>query len=458
MRTLSGTLRFGVSGSDALLMLLAGVLGGLAFPPVGWYPAIVAAYGILYWRIHAYPAERARNAALLFGLAYGTSTMHWLFGLFGFAAISLIGVFAFYHGLLGHLLATTRTLPVLLRALAVAGFAVGIEWWRGEGPWLPFAWYTIPHALAQSPAWIASVRWLGTYGLSFAATFILLLGVCGRRRWLLLTGLLPLCALVLPQPGAPDRHALLVQTEDGGAQAQVRQLPALSADLVVFPELAWIQSPASLRQIADGPAAVARRYAAAVVAGAVEGRYGSSDFQNVAAVFDRHGGLLGAFPKQHPVPLMLDGRPGQTRPVFPVADGVLGVAICYDADAPDVAADLTRAGATLLVIPTYDAMHWGVLQHMHHGLLARLRAVENGRWLLRAVSSGRSEAIDPHGYPSAAGVAIGDAGWVRVGYRHERAQAMGSRMAALGPLCGALTGWYLLALLVTGCRRRGVAS
>lgn len=434
-------------------MLLAGGLGALAFPPFSVVPAGMAAYLLLYWRIREYPAERARNAALLFGFAYGLGTMHWLFGLFGFAALSLMGVVALYHGLLGHLFAATRTLPPLLRALAVAGLAVGIEWWRGDGLWLPFPWYTIPHALAQLPAWIAPARWLGTYGLSLLVTFVLLLAACGRWRWLPVLLLLPLSAYLLPPLSSPGQTALLVQGEDGNTPALVRTLPALPADLVVFPELAWLATPAALQQLRDGPGAVARRYAAETVAGAVEGRYGSDTFQNVAAVFDRSGRLLGSFPKQRPVPLMRDGRPGRRRPVFPVPDGVLGVAICYDADVPDVPADLTRAGATLLVVPTYDALQWGALQHAHHGLLARLRAVENGRWLLRAVSSGRSEAIDPHGRPSAAGLTIGAAGWVRVGYRHERAYAMGSGMAALGPLLGALTGWYLLALLVSCFRR-----
>lgn len=429
-------------------MLLAGGLGALAFPPCGWFMAAPAAYAILYWRLRDYSPVQARNAALVFGFAFGLGTMHWFFGLFGMVAVSLVAVVAMYHGLLGHFIAATRPLPPLLRALAIAGLAVGIEWWRGEGPWLPFPWFTIPQALAQSPAWIAGARWTGTYGLSFIVTLILVLAALTRWRWLLLVGLLPLAALAMPTMALPDRTALLVQAEDGRASALVRTLPALPADLVVFPELAWLQAPASLLRLPGGPGAVARRYAAPVIFGAVDGRYGSSDFHNVAAVLDRTGELQGAFPKQRPVPLMMDGLPGRVRPVFPDAQGVFGIAICYDADAPGVLAELVRAGATLLVIPTYDAMDWGMIQHQQHELLARLRAVENNRWLLRAVSSGRSEAIDPRGYPSTECLTIGSEGWLRVGYRHETVRVTGSELAAFGPLCGALAGWYLFALLV----------
>src|SRR5207302_8768922 len=133
-------------------------------------------------------------------------------------------------------------------------------------------------------------------------------------------------------------------------------------------------------------------------------------FSNVAAVVGPDGELLGTFPKQRPVPLMMDGTPGDRRPVFAVDDGVLGVAVCYDFDAPAVAAALVHSGATVLVAPTMDAMGWGRVEHEHHALLFRLRAVQNERWLLRACSSGRSEVISPRGVPSEKGIDVGKVG------------------------------------------------
>jgi predicted amidohydrolase len=115
-----------------------------------------------------------------------------------------------------------------------------------------------------------------------------------------------------------------------------------------------------------------------VVFGAIEGDYLSPPFSNVALVIDAAGDVLGSFPKQRPVPLMLDGVPGNRRPVFPLDQGVLGVAICYDFDAPEVAGRLVRHGATVLVAPTMDAIEWTETQHDHHELLCRLRAVDGG--------------------------------------------------------------------------------
>jgi apolipoprotein N-acyltransferase len=159
---------------------------------------------------------------------------------------------------------------------------------------------------------------------------------------------------------------------------------------------------------------------------------------------------------------MADGTPGDRRPVFAVDGGVLGVAICYDFDAPAVAASLVGAGATVLVAPTLDAMDWTRTQHEHHALLFRLRAVENDRWLLRASSSGRTEAITPAGMPSEEGIEVGAAGHVVLPFAHRDSWALGGRLSFLGP--AAATGaalvlvWRGLALLRARWRRRATSS
>ena len=227
-------------------------------------------------------------------------------------------------------------------------------------------------------------------------------------------------------------------------------MPAERVDLVVLPEYAYVTSPADAIIVPGGPSAIAHKLSAPVIFGAVEGEYGTRSFDNVAAVIAADGTLLGTFPKQHPVPLFLDGVPGRRRPVFTLGDEVLGVAICYDFDAPEIASSLMAEGATVFVVPTFDAMSWGAIQHGHHELLLRIRAVENDRWILRAASSGRSEAVNPHGVPSAAGVAIGEVGFVTVDFAHRTGRPLGSYAHILGPVAA---GGSVL-VLVTG----GVAA
>jgi apolipoprotein N-acyltransferase len=376
----------------------------------------------------------------------------WLFGLFGALAISFVAILAGYFGLLATLIALMRDRPAWARAALVALFATAVDWFRGDAWYLRFPWYTAPHALAASPAWIASAAWLGTYGLTYLIWLIAAAGAYAHVRYWLAFLLLPACSILLGPVGTPDRTALVVQAEDPALlRALLRSAPARPFELTVLPEYAFPTVIEKTLASEEGPAAFARKRACPIVFGTVEGGdYGQPGFQNVAAVVDADGYLIGTFPKQRPVPLMLDGPPGTRRPVFPLGDGTLGVAVCYDFDAPAIAGSLTAAGATVLVAPTADQLSWGRVQHIHHELLHRLRAVENDRWLLRATSSGRSEAIDPHGVPSAEYLDIGDSGCLLLGFAHRSTFALGGRMYLLGPLAAAFS---VGVILLHGLRR-----
>jgi apolipoprotein N-acyltransferase len=351
-----------------------------------------------------------------------------------------------YFGILTTLIAMTRDRSALVRCALVGLFAVAIEWLRGDAWYLRFPWYTAPHALAQSPVWIASVHWLGTYGLSWVIWSIAAAGALVAPRWWLGFLLLPACAWLLPAVGQPEQTALLMQAEEPSLhESLIAGVLPEKIDLAVLPEYAFPSSREQALTSSRGPAALARKLGCPVVFGTVDGgSYGEPGFQNVAAVLDAEGALQGTFPKQRPVPLMVDGRPPDRRPVFAVTGGVLGVGLCYDFDAPEIAGSLVRSGATVLIAPTGDLMNWGRVQHLHHELLLRLRAVENDRWILRATSSGRSEALDPHGVPSAESLDIGAKGTVKVAYSHRSSLASGTYAYFLGPLAACLTILFFL--------------
>lgn len=371
--------------------------------------------------------------------------MYWHFMLFGPRALALVSLMAAYFGLLATLVAWTRGYGPVVRALVVAVFAVAIEWLRGDAWYLRYPWYTPPHALAAAPEWVSLARWLGVYGLSGFIWFIAAAGAF-RHRAIWLGGLmLPAGALLLPPFAPPDRHALLVQAEgDGAVQGVMPRTLDERVDPAVLPEYAFTRSVGSVLKLPHGPVALARRLQCPVVFGAVEGDYLNPPFSNVAVVIDAAGNVLGTFPKQRPVPLVLDGVPGDRRGVFPLDQGILGIAVCYDFDAPEVAGWLVRHGSTVLVAPTMDAVEWTATQHAHHELLCRLRAIENDRWFLRATTSGRSEVIDPHGASSAVGIEFGKSGFVVLPYGHRSTTAPGSWTSALGPAAGIVTIAFLL--------------
>lgn len=438
-------LPLGVTPRQGTLAILGGLLGAAAFWPLSLWPLLPVSIVLLLWLLRDQDAQTARNIGLVYGLTFAAGTMYWMFWIFGVFAVPLLALMAGYFGLLATLIGLTQGWAVPARVALVALFAVAIEWLRGDAWYLRFPWYTPPHALAAAPPCIAAARWLGTYGLSFLVWLFAAAGTFGRPYWFLAFLLLPLGWFLLPLGDPADRQVLLVQTEQPeGVEQLIPRLPTENVDLVVFPELSYLCSPKIALQSRPGPAQLAQALSAPVVFGAVEGTYGQMPFYNVAAVVGPDGTLQGTFPKQRPVPLLADGVPGDRQPVFPVADGVLGVAICYDFDAPAVAGALTHSGATVLVAPTMDALAWTRAQHEHHALLFRLRAVENDRWVLRASSSGRTEVISPRGVPSPEGIGVGEVGSIVLPFAHRTSQTLGGRLAILGPAAALGTALFVL--------------
>jgi apolipoprotein N-acyltransferase len=74
-----------------------------------------------------------------------------------------------------------------------------------------------------------------------------------------------------------------------------------------------------------------------------------------------------------------------------------GPAICYEIVYPQITRTQVRNGADVLVTITNDAWYDGTSAPRQHLAQARLRAIEDDRWLLRAGTTGISALIDPTG-------------------------------------------------------------
>ncbi|MCV4802906.1 apolipoprotein N-acyltransferase, partial [Escherichia coli] len=68
--------------------------------------------------------------------------------------------------------------------------------------------------------------------------------------------------------------------------------------------------------------------------------------------------------------------------------GPYGAYICYESVFPGTARGLARGGAEVLVNVSNDAWFGPSFGGLQHFAMGRLRAVENGRWLLRAGNDG----------------------------------------------------------------------
>ena len=89
--------------------------------------------------------------------------------------------------------------------------------------------------------------------------------------------------------------------------------------------------------------------------------------------------------------------PGSSYAVAPSPGGGIGVFICYEAIIPQLARRLVANGAGVLVNISNDAWYGESAAAYQHLEMARLRAIENHRYLLRATNNGLTTVIDPYG-------------------------------------------------------------
>jgi apolipoprotein N-acyltransferase len=92
-----------------------------------------------------------------------------------------------------------------------------------------------------------------------------------------------------------------------------------------------------------------------------------------------------------------DFTPGTDPVVFDVDGRRVSVAICYESIAPWIARAFVRRGSQLLATITNDAWFGrssAAFQHFEQGAI---RAVEEGRYIVRAANTGISGAVDPYG-------------------------------------------------------------
>ena len=81
--------------------------------------------------------------------------------------------------------------------------------------------------------------------------------------------------------------------------------------------------------------------------------------------------------------LIGDFQPGSQYKIGRIAGGPFGVFICYEAIFPNEIRRFTLAGADVLINISDDGWFGGSGAPEQHLAMARVRAVENRRWMLR---------------------------------------------------------------------------
>jgi apolipoprotein N-acyltransferase len=93
-----------------------------------------------------------------------------------------------------------------------------------------------------------------------------------------------------------------------------------------------------------------------------------------------------------------DFTPGTDATALDLGNGLrAGVAICYESTYPALTRDFVNNGANLLVVITNDAWFGNSSAAYQHYEMGVMRAIEDGRYLVRAANTGITAAVDPYG-------------------------------------------------------------
>jgi apolipoprotein N-acyltransferase len=335
-----------------------------------------------------------------------------------------------------------------------------VEYLRNHGPVGGFPWAAVGHSLATVPWWLASASLWGVFGLTFVcAVFNAAIASVAPmhtanniehlRGWKQPRGGLVLAAIVvvtvagwhMVRPNlstVTNVQVAMIQPNDNASLTDITHEPTRAkyarymtmqaaavergAQLLVWPEAAF-----PLGQRVDDPrferlVTADQTPPPASVVGAAGYRKGNTpaDDQRFNSVFfvDNNLDVKGVFHKSHLVPFgeyvpwPLGGIIRQFIPVGALTPmeklepttlqvaGVpisMGPTVCYEALFPEVTRTIVGQGAQLLVNVTDDRWYGVSAMSHQHLLMNVLRAVENGRTLLRSTNTGISAWVDPDG-------------------------------------------------------------
>lgn len=442
------------------LCALSGALLFLSFPPAGLWPLawVALAPWLLSLRISSRLAWVP--GSWLAGFVFFGALLYWL-GLFGISVLltvaTLLGAVTLAYGLLARWLGR---LNWFWRTVGAAAIWCAIEWVRGLGQF-GFTWGWLGYSQSPALAILPVARLGGTLALSFLialANAALAEWVAevlrGRSRGLAAARGAAMCGMVVacvaganlwvhrhpPAVRATDGPRLRVAVIQGSPHGplraeQVNRPPSLDEQrkavttyltltaraaaqrpaLVVWPESALPGAPDQHSWIATAVAGAARMASAWLLTGGpyVDARGRTA---NSAYLYSPTGNQVARYDKVQLVPFgeYVPGRnripfldryqvrkedlvAGAVHTVLQAGTTSLGPMICFESTFPTIAWHLCRRGAQVLVVITNDAWFGRTAAAAQHQQIAVLRAVETGRWVVRAAATGISSIIAPDG-------------------------------------------------------------
>jgi apolipoprotein N-acyltransferase len=168
--------RFGHAVVDRMpqlgVVIVAGILLCLSFPPFGWWYLAFVAFGLLAWVLtrESTTLRGGFGYGFLFGLTFYLPLLPWISGLVGpFPWIALSAVQALFPGLFGLAAVAVRRMSGW--PLWFAGLWAAQEWLKSTVPFGGFPWGVVAFSQADGPL-LGVVQVGGAPLLSFAVVLI----------------------------------------------------------------------------------------------------------------------------------------------------------------------------------------------------------------------------------------------------------------------------------------------
>ncbi|MFH8384032.1 apolipoprotein N-acyltransferase [Kitasatospora sp. NPDC018058] len=433
------------------LAALAGLLLALAFPPFDLWPLSLLGVASLSLLTRGRTFRQGLWTGFAFGVPFFLMLLSWLRVVGWDATIGLSIVEALFLALLGGALALTSRLPGW--PLWGACLWITQEWARDRLPLGGFPWgrlafantatpYTPLAAIGGAPlvtfavalsgallAW-AALRLRGPRKAPQAAA----LAALGAVAALLAGYLVPVptaaddtvkVAIVqgnVPNPGM-DFLGRPMMVLNNHASATERLAADIQAGKVARPDVViWPENSSDLDPFSDPLARqrideAVRAVGVPTLVGTLVDGPDAQHVQNEGIVWDPQTGPGASYTKQHPVPfgeyvpfraqlmkvitrlqrVARDFWPGDHNGVMQLGPAKIGDVICFEVAYDEIVRDTVDSGARVLVVQTNNATYAETGQPEQQLAMSRLRAVEHGRAVLIAATSGISAVIAPDG-------------------------------------------------------------
>jgi apolipoprotein N-acyltransferase len=441
------------------LAALCGVLLALSFPSIGIWPLSLVAVAGLSLLTYGRTARQGAWTGLVFGLVFMLWLLIWI-DVIGYDAWALLSVAeALFVALLGAGLAVVSRLrfwPLWTACLWVAQ-----EWARDRVPLGGFPWGRLAFANTSSPftplaafggAPLVSFA-VALSGALLAAAVLALRTAEARER----SGRMGLaCAAgavaaglvgyAIPLPtggttaGGPayaqigvvqgnvphagmdflgrpmqvlDNH--VAATFDLMNKVDAGKLP--QPQLVIWPENSSDVNPYNTPAAYDAIMQAAGRTGVPMLVGALVDGPDAQHVMNEGIVWSPTKGPGASYTKQHPVPfgeyvpfrsilmkyitrlqrVARDFYPGDHTGILQVGPAKIGDVICFEVAYDGIVHDAVTKGGRVLVVQTNNATYEHTDQPDQQFAMSRLRAIEHGRAVVIAATSGISAVIAPDG-------------------------------------------------------------